>query len=242
MKKFIAIAISLYSVILFADNTQAGINFIFGIPQGEFRDNVDRLGYGLGGRLAYQPNGIFAIGGALGILSYGNQTRQEPFSYTIPDVTVDVTTSNNFLFGHIIAQIGAPMGYVKPYIEGHFGFNYLWTDTRIESNESSDSDDVIASSTNFEDFTFAYGGGGGLMVKVYEKRQRHSRKIIHHKKNNSDFGKVYIDIKAIYTSGGTAEYLKEGSIHQGENGTVEYDISKSKTDLLTVQVGVGFEF
>ena len=240
MKKFIAIAISLYSVILFADNTQAGINFIFGIPQGEFRDNVDRFGYGIGGHLAYQPNDVFAIGGALGILSYGNQTRQEPFSYTIPDVTVDVTTSNNFLFGHIIAQIGAPIGYVKPYIEGHFGFNYLWTDTKIESNESSDSDGEIATSTNFEDFTFAYGTGGGLMVNLYENK--YSKKLLHHNKNNRELDKVYIDIKTIYTFGGTAEYLKEGSIHRDGNGTVEYDISKSKTDLLTVQVGVGFEF
>ena len=240
MKKFIAIAISLYSVILFADNTQAGINFIFGVPQGEFRDNVDRFGYGIGGHLAYEPNDVFAIGGALGILSYGNQTRQEPFSYTIPDVTVDVTTSNNFLFGHIIAQIGAPMGYVKPYIEGHFGFNYLWTDTKIESNESSDSDGEIATSTNFEDFTFAYGTGGGLMVNLCENK--YSKKLLHHNKNNRELDKVYIDIKTIYTFGGTAEYLKEGSIHRDGNGTVEYDISKSKTDLLTVQVGVGFEF
>ncbi|MCD6594073.1 hypothetical protein J7L68_00130 [bacterium] len=240
MKKFITILICVYSVISFADNGQAGINFIFGIPQGEFRDNIDRLGYGIGGRLVYLPNDIFAIGGALGILAYGNEVREEPFSYTIPDVTVRVTTTNNFFFGHIIAQVAAPMGYVKPYIEGHFGFNYLWTETSIENMGSSDDDNEIASSTNFDDIVFCYGGGGGLMVKVYE--EKHKTNIIHHKKSKGDLNKVYIDIKAIYTLGGTAEYLKEGSVHQGESGTVEYDVSKSKTDLLTVQVGLVFEF
>ncbi|RKZ31959.1 hypothetical protein DRQ33_06725, partial [bacterium] len=203
-------------------------------PQGEFRENVDRLGYGISGHLAYQPNPFFAVGGALGVITYGNQVRHEPFSYTIPDVMVKVTTTNSFMFGHILMQIGIPMGYVRPYAEGRFGFNYLWTETKIE--DIDDEENEIASSTNFSDATFCYGFGGGLMIKVYETPKKKKSK------QDSDVSKLYVDLKAIYSYGGEAEYLKEGSIECGAEGQVTYDVSKSKTDLLTVNVGVAFEF
>jgi len=44
-----------------------------------------------------------------------------------------------------------------------------------------------------------------------------------------------------YIIGGEAEYLKKGSIRR-ENSKVSYDIIKSKTDLLTAQIGVALEF
>jgi len=44
-----------------------------------------------------------------------------------------------------------------------------------------------------------------------------------------------------YIIGGEAEYLKEGSI-TFEDLNVYYDVSKSKTDLMTAHIGLAFEF
>jgi len=220
----------------FTPKANGSIDLAFGIPQNEFKDNLDRIGFGLSGHLAYLPNQNLGIGGALGFMSYGSEKRKEPFSTTIPDVTVDVTTSHNFMFGHVMVQPMLNLGIVKPYIEGRFGFNYLWTDTKIE-NEDSD-DEPIASSTNFEDFTISYGGGAGLMILVWDNTSKSSRNT----NNNSDAGRIYIDLKGLYLLGGEAEYLKEGSIHSDGGTEVLYDVSKSTTDLLTINIGVAFEF
>jgi len=215
---------------------QGGLNFTIGIPQGEFKENVDRIGIGISGHIAYQPNPFFAIGVALGTITYGSESRNEPFSTTIPDVMVEVTTTNNLAQVHMMMQVGMPMGYVKPYIEGRLGFNYLWTTTRIED---IDDQDEVASSTNFDDLALAYGTGGGLMIKVWEKGRASSGR---RSSGGSGPDKVYIDLKAIYAFGGEAEYLKEGSIARGEGTEVIYDVSKSKTDLMTIHIGAAIEF
>ena len=60
-------------------------------------------------------------------------------------------------------------------------------------------------------------------------------------RNENDGTSFFIDLKARYLLGTEAEYLKEGSVVV-ENGQVTYEVSKSKTDLLTVQFGVIYFF
>jgi len=50
-----------------------------------------------------------------------------------------------------------------------------------------------------------------------------------------------IDLRVRYLAGAQAEYLKEGSIRR-EAGRVVYDIKKSTTDLLSIQVGIAIRF
>lgn len=85
-------------------NSNLALNFYLGLPQGEFKQNVDRLGFGLNGDYLYRPSPIypFSIGFNLGFSNYGSLTRKEPFSYTIPDVTVDVTNQNNIINYHLL--------------------------------------------------------------------------------------------------------------------------------------------
>ena len=53
---------------------------------------------------------------------------------------------------------------------------------------------------------------------------------------------VYIDLGARYLMGGEAEYLKKGSIILVDDDEVEYEVSKSTTDILTVHLGVMLTF
>jgi hypothetical protein len=198
--------------------------FTIALPQGEFEESVENNGYGFIGQALFSVGGTpVSIGGSFGGAIYGRETRKEPFSLTIPDVTVEVETNNYILLGHLVLRLQPPAGPFRPYAEGVIGFHYLFTQTTIESREEN-----IASDTNFDDGVFSYGGGGGIMFGVYEGG---AAKPV----------SVYVDVGARYLKGGKARYLQEGSIRR-EDGRVLYDIDESETDLLAIQIGVTVQF
>ena len=75
------------------------------------------------------------------------------------------------------------------------------------------------------------GYGGGIMFQVWHRKSRA-------KEARGKIYAVHIDAKALYIAGGEAEYLKEGSIIIHDDATVEYIVSKSKTDLLDIHISV----
>jgi hypothetical protein len=210
-----------------AQSWQGGLDFLVGAPQGEFRKNVDKAGFGIAGNVGYAPEGTpIMLGLEFGFMNYGSADRREPFSTTIPDVYVNVSTTNNFVLGHFLLRLQPNTGKLRPYLQGMVGFNYLFTETKIENLNVPGEE--VAGNTNLSDGAFSYGGGAGLMFLVYESEE-------------GGISDVFIDLGARYVFGGEAEYLKEGSIRR-ENGRVAYDILKSKTDLLVFQLGASVRF
>lgn len=210
-----------------------GGNLTLGFPQGEFGDNVENIGIGGTGVFAFNfPQSPLAIGASIGFMIYGSETREEPWSMTIPDVYVDVTTTNNILNGHLFIRIQPPQGAFLPYLDGLLGFNYLWTETSVKDQDEPGEDD-IASTRHLHDIAFSYGVGGGVMFRVWQA--------VEQEPGSRALGSIYVDLGVRYLKGGEAEYLKEGSIIV-EDGSVYYDISKSTTDILTIHIGVTFAF
>lgn len=233
--RIVLISALLATISTMAIEGTGGFSLALGIPQNEFQENIDRLGFGVNFDIGIKINPYFAIGGAFGLQGYGTEKRTEPFSTTIPDVFVEVTTNNNFMFFQLAPRVYAPIPFVTPYFEGRFGLNYLWTDTKIQNIRGGEE---VASSTNFDDITHSYGGGGGLLIKVFEKSSSEKKK----RESKDSPNAVFIDIRGIYAAGGEAEYLKEGSIYRGTDGRILYDVSRSRTDLLTVSAGVIIDF
>lgn len=201
-----------------------------GVPQGVFRDNVTDPGFGIDlfAGLGFGRSPV-VIGLDLGFLVYGRERRTEPFSTTIPDVTVDVETTNNVLQTHFVLRFQPPGGTVRPYAEGLFGFKYLFTQTRIESERFNDNE-PIASSTNFDDFALSYGVGGGVAIELYRFGEE-----------TKEIRSVELKLGAQYLIGSEAEYLQEGSIRR-ENGNVAFEVDRSRTTLLEPYLGVGVQF
>lgn len=200
----------------------AGINFTLAFPQGEFKDNINRLGYGGSLQfLIFNPSPVMpaSLGLNVGYINYGSESRRSAFSNPIPDVTVDVDRTNNLVNFHLLFQIISPTGSVRPYVEGLFGGSYLFTETSIKSR----GDEEVASSTNFDDFAWNYGAGGGVMILLSDEIE--------------EINSLFLDLKVRYLFGSEAEYLKEGSVIV-DNGNVIYNVSKSKTNLITLNIGV----
>jgi hypothetical protein len=213
-----------------AQDFQGGLHFLLAVPQEAFRTNIDRNGYGLSGQIGFAPYAApFMVGLEIGYMNYGSEERQEPFSTTIPDVTVDVNTNNNIVLGHALLRLQPNTGFFRPYAEGIVGLNYLFTTTEIRNRGNVGEE--VASSTNFDDVAFSYGGGGGMMFRVHQAGQD----------DGSGIREVLVDLRVRYVIGGEAEYLREGSIRR-ENGRVSYDIQRSETTILTFQIGVAVRF
>jgi hypothetical protein len=213
---------------------QGGVNFLIGLPQGAFKENVNRAGFGITGNIGLAPAGTaFMIGVELGYMNYGTESRTEPFSTTIPDVTVDVSTENNLASGRLFFRLQPNNGTLRPYLEGSLGGNYLFTKTSIKNRGNGGEE--VASSTNLDDFAFCYGAGGGVLVSLYTKKDKEEEP------GTLELGEVLLDLRCTYMAGAEAEYLREGSIRR-VGGRVVYDSNKSKTDLLMIQVGAAFRF
>lgn len=211
----------------------AAINFYTGFPQNEFRENIKRNGYGLNLEGYWKPavKLPFSIGLNIGVLNYGSVTRKEPFSYTIPDVYVNVTNQNNIINYHIVAQLDHRFGILKPYLQLLLGGSYIYTQTKIE-NQSNQQE--IASSTNFEDYAFSTGVGAGMMFRVSKGKPTET--------GEKTFNELFINLKVSYLFGSNAKYLKEGSIRSAGGGQINYDVLESKTDLFGLHLGVVFTF
>jgi hypothetical protein len=218
-------ALMVLTITSLAVGQTAGGSFMIGSPQGEFRNYVDQLGYGIqihGTLWTPSKERPFTIGLNLGYMVYGSMKDNRPFSETIPEVGVEVTRTNSLANFHFLFQVSPFMGDVRPYIEGLFGGAYIFTDTKIESEYSNEE---IASSTNYDDFSWSYGAGGGLLIKVAQ--------------DLGDVSKLFLDLKVRYIYGTEAEYLTEKDIViNPADRKVYYFPKKSKTDLLTFHIGV----
>ncbi len=202
-----------------APKTLVGINLQLGAPQGEFRNFVG-TGFGLGGNITFfldrgRHAGLRVWGSWI---EYGRTTERVPLSPTLPGLDVDLTTSNDILSFGVGPEIELSTGRLRPYVHGAVGLSDFVTTTSVEGTNNSNP---FASTTNFNDWTFAWYGGGGLMYLVSNKSNP-----------------VYIDAGVRYQGHGLTHYLREGSIQSNGSGGVILRPVESHTDLLIIHLGV----
>lgn len=221
---------------VYSQEIQTEIDLGVGIPQGDFRDQSDHVGGGinlLGGyRFANSP---VMLGLEFGFMNFGTDTREEPLSTTIPDLTVEVENSYNLVHGDLVFRLISPPSTFRPYVDGLLGFNYFFTETVIRDRDDFFDEEKL-SDTNYEDTALSYGFGAGMQIRLWQR----SEEII---KNPGDVepSSVYLNLRGRYMFGREAEYLQKGSI-QIDEGQVEYDVSESGTDLLHIKIGVVVNF
>ncbi len=214
---------------------EASATIILGFPSGEFADNVPGTGIGIdltgGIQLAGSP--LF-LGAELGFLIHGRESRREPFSTTIPDVEVRVITTNNILNGHLFLRLQPGVGSIRPYFDAFIGFKYLFTVTEIRNVWDSD-DEPIAHSTNLGDIAYSRGVGFGVAIRLLEDNWS--------SENGRDQAVgLYLDLGVRYLLGSEADYMKKGSVERLGDGTISYDIGRSRTDVIHPMIGIRATF
>ena len=244
MKKLTIYSLFILFILLIGHSNKAqsqellvGIEFDLGAPQGEFSDQLDKLGWGfnvMGGyRFGDTP---FMLGLEFGFMNFGRDVRDAPLSTTIPDLRVEVENSYNLLHGDLFVRLIQPPATVRPYVEGLVGFNYFYTETSLRNRNAISGEDVLRD-TNFEDTSLSYGFGAGVQFRLYRDRstERAPDEILP--------SGVYLTLASRYMFGREAEYLQEGSIDVNtQTGEVFYDVSRSETNLLYFKLGVAISF
>jgi hypothetical protein len=198
----------------------AGGSIVGALPTGEFRRYVSGGG-GFNGFLALKlgPDEPLSLRLDGTFILYGAETRRVPLGTgPLGLVNVDVTTSNsivNFVFG---PQLTTTRGALRPYASGGVGFSYFWTHSSVGGTNDSEP---FASSTNFDDFTFAWRAGGGLWIQVGHGRTP-----------------LWLDLGAAYVHNGRVQYLREGSITFDLSGHPVYSPVESATNLVLIHLGI----
>src|SRR5262245_32503594 len=188
-------------------------------PSGEFNDNVTNNGIGFGGlflkRLGPSP---FLVGADGGFVIYGSQESLEP----LPTSATVQATTNNIILAHFLTRVQPRKGRVRPYADGLIGFKHLFTDN-MALNEYID--EVVASKIYLSDTSLSYGVGGGLQIPLGKNGE----------------SRIMLDGNVRYLRGGRARYLKKGSIREVD-GVIVFDPLTSRTDVITIQIGVTLRF
>ena len=200
-----------------------GGSFMLGYPQGEFRSNVNQMGYGVsleGTLWAPSKERPFTIGLHAGYLVYGEVSERRAWS-DFPGIYLNLNRTNSMANLHLLLKVSPFFGTVRPYAEGLFGGNYIFTTSTVR-NENGNQE--VASSTNFDDFTWSYGGSAGILFKIAD--------------NLENVSALYLDVKGQYLFGTEAEYLTEESIFVNSLGKTIFQPRKSKTDFFTFQIGI----
>jgi hypothetical protein len=234
MKKLylLSATIILLTQLSFAQEGNFGLQFTLAVPQGSFADNVKQVGPGLSLNGGYRfKNTPVTLGAELGFSNFGIDRRTVPWSTTIPDLKVNVDNNYNLAQVFFLTRIGSPNGSFRPYVEGLVGLNYFFTETTVSSRGGANAGEPIASDTNYDDTTFAYGIGGGFKIEVYNFRGGSI--------GNGDIPakKGYLNLSARYIRGGEARYLTKGSITISDQSQVIYNPSTSRTDMVVFALG-----
>jgi opacity protein-like surface antigen len=200
-----------------------GLNFQMAFPQGQFKHFVG-TGYGLGGNFTFfldrrRRAGLRIFGSWI---EYGRTTEHLPLSPTLPGLTVDLTTANDIYSFGAGPELHLGGGPFRPYLHAAIGTSDFATTTSAEGTANTIP---FATSTNFNDWTFAWYAGAGVQYVV-----SHGRK------------QVSLDLGIRYQGHGETRYLREGSIQPAPGGGVLFRPIQSQTDILVPHFGIQFGF
>lgn len=192
-------------------------------PTGPLRQNIGNS-FGVEGAVLYHVDrpGYFSLRFDISGVEYGHVTRRVPISETIGQrVLLDLKTANSITALSFGPEFALPRGPLRPYVNA--GFSELLFRT-TSSIKGSDSDKNIASTTNYKDSTAAWVLGGGVRVPLGNRARR----------------AISLDLGVRYYRGGTASYLREGSIQDQPDGSLNITPLRSQTPQLVYIVGVRF--
>jgi opacity protein-like surface antigen len=200
-----------------------GGSFIVSQPKEGFAQAIGN-GYGGSGGVLYHltRSGLLGLRFDISGMQYGHETKRVPLSGTIGSrILVDVNTNNSITALSWGPELAKPSGRVRPYV--NFGYSALFFRTTSSVQDFDSSDGGTINTTNFKDSTRGWVYGGGLRFQL-----------------GSRTSPVMLDTGLRYNRGGTASYLREGSIQDNPDGTITMTPLTSRTPFLVYTIGVKF--
>jgi hypothetical protein len=219
--RFLVIFFLLFSLPIFPQPS-ASLYFTTAIPAGDYSEYTNKVGFGgIMEFFFFSPSERTPYGLAINLsyIGYGIHFLEAPDS---EDLDMSLNKANNFVSTHILFQVAPYTGSVRPYIETLFGGTYIFS--RTEMGYAYHSPVTLW----VDDWAWSYGGGVGL-------------KLLAHGDPFFNHGSVYLDLKVRYLMSTETTYLDRNSVIFYD-GAIEYNLIKSKTDMIMVSLGLFFYF
>ncbi len=196
---------------------QVGLAADVGQPVGDFKRNVNNAA-GVQGHVLLRLDryGLASLRLQGGWLNYGHESQRSCLTTsTRCRVAVNVTTANGILSMGVGPQVTLPLGRLRTYGYGLVGMSRFAT---VSGLGGGIVPDLVAADENFGDAGVIWSGGVGLQLPVY-----HS---------------TTIDVGVAYQSHGRRDYLVKGGLTDNPDGSLGFDIKRTKADLYAIRMGV----
>lgn len=188
-----------------------------GQPIGDFKANVSNAA-GVQGHvlLRLDRDGVASLRLQGGWLNYGHESQRSCLG-AAPRcrVAVNVTTANGIVSMALGPQFSVPVGRVRTYGYGLVGMSRFATVSGLGGGLLPD---MVAADENFGDGGLVWSGGVGLQVPVHRSTS--------------------LDIGVGYERHGERDYLIKGGLTDLPDGSLGFDVKRSKAALYAMRIGV----
>ena len=187
-----------------------------GQPVGAFKQRVNNaVGVQAHVLLRLDRQGFASIRLQGGWLNYGHESQRTCLG-TTPGcrVAVDVSTANGIFSLGVGPQLSVPLGPFRTYGYALIGVSRFATLSGVGGGLLPD---FVAADENFGDTGLAWSSGIGLQLPIHRI--------------------ITIDIGAAYQGNGRREYLIEGGLTDKPDGSLAFDIKRSKANLYAIRLG-----
>jgi opacity protein-like surface antigen len=195
----------------------AGLAADIGQPIGDFKQNVTNAA-GVQGHVLLRLDryGFASLRMQGGWLNYGHESQRSCLGAT-PScrVAVNVTTVNGIFSLGLGPQLSVPFGRVRTYGYGLIGMSRFATLSGLGGGVVPD---IVAGDEHYADSDMVWSGGVGLQLPVHQN--------------------TTIDVGIAYESHGQRNYLIKGGLTDEPDGSLGFDIKRSKADLYAIRIGV----
>lgn len=188
-----------------------------GQPIGAFRDQVkNAAGAQAHALLRLDRRGRTAIRFQAGWLNYGHESQRTCLGNTTGcRVAVDVTTANGILTFGVGPQVTYPLGPLRTYGYALVGASRFAT---VSGLGGGILPDIVAADEHFGDGGLAVSSGVGLQLPV----RAHTT----------------LDVGVAYQVNGRRNYLVKGGVTDNPDGSLAFDVKRSRADLFAIRLGV----
>jgi hypothetical protein len=164
-------------------------------------------------------NGHIRLRTDFGFIVYGYESRRVCMGAPVGcRIELDLNTTNGVFFGGLGPEVVLATGSVEPYLNASMGFSYFATTSSLESSWDWEE---FATTTNFDDFVWAWRAGGGMRVRLSRGRKP-----------------VWLDLGLEHHRNGLADFLTEGDIEDHPDGSITLYPNRAEANLTTFRVGV----
>jgi hypothetical protein len=218
-------------------NADFELSGLHGTGSGELGHRIGSTGWGgalYGGWLL--PGTPFSLGVRLAIVNYGSEHNVDLAGYSAA-APAGVKYNYSILFTHLVFRAQPRASLLTPYLEILAGINYFFTQAYGGGGSSVPfiiGDAVLVmnqndSTTLLSSVAPSVGLGGGLKYRLARFGSG--------RKETGARVSLFLDVQGRYLIGGTAKYLRPGSIAL-EADRLIYDTQRSRTDFFCVSLGL----